>query len=79
MSQIDGVDMNLRTIHRPRLDGTPDDFFIEGVSFRMEHMDDTSWWLAVYRGDKRVSIVLNSETPIICQIVEDELGLIDDR
>jgi hypothetical protein len=48
--------MNLKTIHRPRSDGTPDDFFIEGVSFRMENLDDNRWWLAVYRGDKPVPI-----------------------
>jgi hypothetical protein len=71
--------MDPRTIHRPRPDGTPDDFFVEGVSFRMENMDENRWWLAVYRGHKRVSIFLESDTPIACHIAEDELGLTDDR
>ena len=70
----------IKTIIRPDpVTGRPDDIVIENVDFRMERMDDNTWWLAVYRGDKRISFAIGIESTGVELIVEeDELGAVDD-
>lgn len=69
----------MKTILRPDEHGEPDDFVITDVTlFRMERMDDGYWWLAVYRGDERVSVFLSADCPITCNVAEDDLGLVND-
>lgn len=68
-----------RTIIRPDARGDPDDVVIEDVTcVRMERMDASAWWIAVYRGDQRVAFWLQSHQAIRIGIIEDELGCVDD-
>lgn len=54
------------------VDGTLDDIFITGDFFRMEQMDDDCWWLAIYRGKKRVSFNLVRKGKKIKAILQDD-------
>ena len=63
------------------LNGAVDDVMIDGDLFRMEQMDKDSWWVAIYRGDKRVRFVLSwdkKRKEIVAKVSEDDLGCIDD-
>lgn len=65
-------------------DGSVDDVFIDGTLLRLEQMDDDFWWLAIYRGNKRVAFHITTPgepgegTPISVVVVEDDLGCVDD-
>ena len=71
-------------IIRRNEDGTVDDVAIDGNLLRLEQMDDDFWWLAIYRGDKRVAFHITTPgecgegMPISVMVVEDDLGCIDD-
>jgi hypothetical protein len=66
-------------IIRPDHKGRPDDIVITGDTFRMERMDKDTWWLAIYRGDKRVSIWLRRNGKRVdISSIEDEFGCVDD-
>jgi hypothetical protein len=63
-----------------RLDahGQVDDVAISGGLFRMERMDAHLWWVAVYRGDKRVTFWLRARGRITADLGEDGIGCVDD-
>lgn len=50
-----------------------DDVVIEGDWFRLERMNDGTFWVAIYRGKKRVSFLVNSKTKIEVKVQDDEL------
>lgn len=61
--------------------GQPDDIAIEDVSmFRLERMAGHRWWLACYRGEKRIVFWITSKGRIDVTMDpdEDELGAVDD-
>lgn len=59
--------------------GQPDDVVIEDVSyFRLERMNAGHVWIAAYRGGKRVTLGLYSKRKIEIEIIEDDLGCVDD-
>ena len=56
------------------VDGEPDDITIHNPTmFRMEQMSKGSWWIAVYQGDERISMFMNSKKRITCNVAEDDL------
>lgn len=73
------------TIVRRDAAGEPDDIAIADVDlFRMERMGFDRWWIAVYRGDQRMSMFLtcdfdvDGESVSELEIAEDELEADDD-
>lgn len=61
-----------------RLDehGKHDDIVIQCDSIHLEQMDNNSWWLGVYRGDKRICFsIFANQSGIVTQTQEDELGI----
>lgn len=69
---------------RPDANGTVAHVFISHVSVRMEAgaFDEVGdeWTIRMEREDgTHVLLVLDSEQPIRCIVVEDEIGCIDDR
>jgi len=55
-----------------------DDVAITANLFRLERMNPTTFWAAAYRGDKRVTFAIESQTPITVKVQEDDLGCQDD-
>jgi len=56
-----------------------DDVVIEGDLLRMEKMSNNSWWIAIYRGKKRVAFdMFITEDGMEANLREDELGCVDD-
>jgi hypothetical protein len=55
-----------------------DDVTITSDLFRLERMNEKTFWVAVYRGDKRVTFAISSETRLTVTVTEDELGCVDD-
>lgn len=71
----------IRLGHSPYNEGEVDDIVIDGDLFRMERMTETSWWLAIYRGEQRVSFDLlwdEDAHKIMAYVQDDELGCTDD-
>lgn len=58
-------------------DGSVDDVAISGDLFRLEQMDDDSFWACVHRGDKAVHFMIRGKN-LIAQSYEDDIGCIDD-
>ena len=56
-----------------RLDnkGNFDDIVIDDV--HLENMDDKSWWLGIYRGNKRISFWISSKSKIKVSLQENEI------
>ena len=56
-----------------------DDVAINGTLFRMERLDDKTFWVAMYDGNKRTTFHLfQSGKKIKAKIIENELNCFDD-
>jgi hypothetical protein len=55
-----------------------DDVAIDATMFRLERMDRNVFWAAAYVGDKRVTFTISSKAAIKVEVVEDDIGCIDD-
>ena len=63
-------------------DGSLDDIAITGDLFRLEQMDDSSWWCCIYRGKKRTAFNIyrpRGKNTVVVEISDDSIGCIDDR
>ncbi len=61
--------------------GQVDDVAISGDLFRLEQMDKTVWWSAIYRGAQRTCFWFRYDRKrreIVVTISEDEIGCHDD-
>jgi len=68
-----------RSIIRPDERGEPDDIVLDDVTcFRMERMDAGLWWIAAYRGDKRLSLFLRGRGRVAASVAEDDFGCVND-
>lgn len=62
-----------------RLDdgGRPDDIVIRDATlFRAERLDGDAWWVAVYRGERRIAFWfrVTRKGRLTATVVEDEIG-----
>lgn len=49
----------------------PDDIAI--YDLHLERMSPTFWWLGIYKNGKRTTFHIESESPIIVELIENEL------
>lgn len=52
--------------------GSVDDVAIDEL--HLERLDDNTWWLAIYRGNKRTAFHITSSAPIQVELRENELN-----
>ena len=58
--------------------GQPDDLVVDCDMVHLEKEDSGVWFLAIYRGNRRIALRFRSAVGIRMFVDEDELGLIDD-
>gem|GEM_PF-5941008 len=62
-----------------KVNGEVDDVAIDCDMFRLEQMDEETWWAAVYRGDKQTAFWITRQGErITVDVTVDEIGCIDD-
>lgn len=67
---------------RPDDAGEIDDVAITGDLFRLERMRNDSWWVCIYRGDKRTSFNIyrpRGKKTVVAMLQDDSIGCKDDR
>lgn len=51
-----------------------DELVMDCTSVHLEYMDEGCVWIGVYLGNERVCLFLNSDTPIVATVSEDDIG-----
>lgn len=55
--------------------GQEDDIVVSEADIHLEDMDGKNWWMGVYKGDKRATFWMSSQSKITVRTDENDLNL----